>query len=309
MKARHPNHSQSDILVVGSVALDTVETPFGRVREALGGSASYFSAAASFFARVKLVAVVGTDFPARYLKTINSFVSDLRGFEVKKGKTFRWSGRYDYDLNQAHTLKTSLNLFAAFKPRIPDGYKKVSVAFLANIDPDLQRDVLRQVTMAHLTACDTMNFWIQNKKRSLLNLLKQVDILLINDSEIRLLTGENNLFKASSSLLNHGPRLVVIKKGEHGVICQSKTFKFIAPAYPLETVCDPTGAGDSFAGGFLGYLSSQPSLKPEMVRQAIIYGSVLASYNVESFSLDRLKRLKISDIQKRFRAFRSLTKF
>lgn len=297
------------ILAVGSVALDTVETPFGKAADALGGSATFFAASARFFAPVSIVAVVGKDFPAKNLKKIQRLGVNIDGIESRIGQTFRWQGLYNFDLNNAQTLKTELGVFQTFKPRISQSDKKSPVVFLANIDPDLQRLVLEQAQNPALTACDTMNYWIKNKKPSLVRLLKKVNIFLCNDSEAREFSGEYNLIKASRAILKMGPKLVVIKKGEHGVICFSKNFVFLAPAYLLEKVFDPTGAGDSFAGGFIGYLSQHPALTEAHVRRAVIYGSVLASYNVESFSLDRVARLTKPEIEKRYRQFRHMTQF
>jgi len=297
------------ILAVGSVALDSVETPFGKVHEALGGSASFFSASARFFSPVSVVAVVGDDFPKKHLNLMRKLGVGVEGIEVQKGRSFRWSGFYDYDLNSAKTLKTELNVFQTFKPQVSERDRQSAYVFLANIDPDLQISVLDQVRNPVFSACDTMNYWIETKKASLVKLLKKVDIFLCNDSEARELTGEFNLIKAAKHILSRGPKLFVIKKGEHGVLCFSKKFMFAAPAFLLETIFDPTGAGDSFAGGFIGYLSRGGKLSEAEVRKAVIYGSVLASYNVESFSLDRVAGLKKTDIAKRYREFQKLTRF
>ncbi len=298
------------ILAVGSVALDSVKTPFGEVREALGGSATFFSASARFFSSVSIVAVVGDDFPKKHLALMQSLGVNTENIQIQKGgKTFRWQGYYDYDLNSAKTLRTELNVFQSFKPVIDKEAAKNPYVFLANIDPDLQRSVLEQVKRPRLTACDTMNFWIENKKASLLELIKGVDIFLCNDSEARELTKEFNLIKAARWILKRGPRLVVVKKGEHGVACFSKDFMFMAPAYLLESVFDPTGAGDTFAGGFIGYLSRAKKINEQSIRCAVIYGSVLASFNVESFSLSRIAALKRADIDKRYRQFQKMTRF
>ncbi len=299
----------SRILAVGSVALDSVETPFGKETEALGGSATFFSASARFFSPVSVVAVVGKDFPKEYLQKIRNLGISTDGIEIQNGHTFRWKGFYGYDLNNAQTLKTDLGVFQSFRPKLTAQDKKSRVVFLANIDPDLQQTVLNQVENPVLSACDTMNYWIKNKKKSLLGLLKKVNIFLCNDGEAREFSGEYNLIQASRKILSLGPKLVVIKKGEHGVICFTRDFIFLAPAFLLEKIFDPTGAGDSFAGGFIGYLSRHPVLNQENVRKAVIYGSVLASYNVESFSLDRIARLTKPEIEKRYRQFRNMTKF
>jgi sugar/nucleoside kinase (ribokinase family) len=297
------------ILAVGSVALDSVETPFGKVTEALGGSATFFSASARFFSPVSIVAVVGKDFPQKHMKLIRSLGVNTDGIEAQAGKTFRWKGRYDYDLNNAKTLKTELNVFQEFKPKLSAAHRRCPVVFLANIDPDLQQSVLGQVKKPQLTACDTMNYWIKSKKKSLAGLMRKVDIFLCNDGEARELSGECNLVSAAKWFLSHGPKLLVIKKGEHGVLCFSKDYIFSAPAFPLEKVFDPTGAGDSFAGGFMGYLSRSRKLSEQAVRKAVIYGSILASYNVESFSLDRVARLTRAEIEGRYRQFQRLTHF
>ncbi len=297
------------ILAVGSVALDSVETPFGKVTEALGGSATFFSASARFFSPVAIVAVVGKDFPQKHLKLVRGLGVNTDGVEIQQGKTFRWKGRYDYDLNNAKTLKTELNVFRTFKPKISEAQRKSPVVFLANIDPDLQQSVLGQVKKPELTACDTMNYWIESKKKSLTRLMRKVDIFLCNDGEARELSGQFNVVSAAKWFLSHGPKLLVIKKGEHGVLCFSKNYIFSAPAFPLEKVFDPTGAGDSFAGGFIGYLSRSGKLSEQAVRKAVIYGSILASYNVESFSLDRVARLTRAEIEGRYRQFKRLTHF
>jgi len=237
------------LLVVGSVAFDSVKTPFGKADDVLGGSATYFSTAASYFTDVSVVAVVGSDFPEKHLTFLKSRKIDIEGIEQTEGKTFRWKGEYGYDLNEARTLDTQLNVFQSFKPKLPESYKNKNVVFLANIDPDLQREVLEQVEKPSLVACDTMNFWIEGKKDSLLKTLKMVDILLINDGEARELSGEPNLVKAASIIHSMGPKTLIIKQGEYGALMFKDGKIFSAPAYPLESVFDPTGAGDSFAGG------------------------------------------------------------
>ncbi len=301
--------TRNQILAVGSVALDSVETPFGKEEEALGGSATYFGASARFFYPVSLVAVVGEDFPKKHLDLMKKLGVCCDGIKVEKGKSFRWQGFYDYDLNSARTLKTHLNVFASFKPALSVKDRESRFVFLANIDPDIQTSVLRQVRAPSLTACDTMNYWIKNKRKSLVSLLNKIELFLCNDSEARELSGEYNLVKAARWVLSKGPKLFVIKKGEHGVICFSKSFVFLAPAYLLEKVFDPTGAGDSFAGGFIGYLARASRINEAVVRRAVIYGSVLASYNVESFSLNRVARLTPADIEKRYREFKAITRF
>lgn len=297
------------LLVVGSVAFDSVKTPFGEADEVLGGSATYFSTAASYFTEVAIVAVVGNDFPEKHLAFLKSRRIDIEGIERREGKTFRWKGEYGYELNEARTLDTQLNVFQSFRPRLPESYREKKVVFLANIDPDLQREVLEQVRKPTLIACDTMNFWIGGKRESLMETMKLVDILLINDGEARELSQEPNLVRAAGRILSLGPKTLIIKRGEYGALMFSGSRVFSAPAYPLETVFDPTGAGDSFAGGFMGYLANTMNFDESNIRRAIIFGSVMASFNVESFSLDRLKSLDYSEVESRYREFRRITHF
>ncbi len=297
------------LVVVGSVAFDSVKTPFGEVDEVLGGSGTYFSTAASYFTDVSLVAVVGTDFPEKHLTFLKSRKIDIEGIEKSEGKTFRWKGEYGYELNEARTLDTQLNVFQTFKPKLPETYKDKKVVFLANIDPDLQRDVLKQVKKPDLIACDTMNFWIEGKRDSLLETLKLVDILLINDGEARELSGEPNLVKAAAAIHSFGPKTLIIKRGEYGALMFRDGKIFSAPAYPLESVFDPTGAGDCFAGGFMGYLSSTMNFEETNIRKAIIFGSVMASFNVEAFSLEKIKSLDYGEIESRYKEFKRLTHF
>jgi sugar/nucleoside kinase (ribokinase family) len=297
------------LLVVGSVALDSVKTPFGKIEDGLGGSATYFSIAAGCFTKVRLVAVVGEDFPERHVAFLRSRGVDLRGLVRAKGKTFRWKGSYGEDMNEAKTLKTELNVFETFRPELPTAYKDTGFVFLANIDPDLQRGVVDQIPDPYLVACDTMNYWISSKPRALKETLSRVDILFLNEGEARQLAGGSNLLKAARHLLSLGPTTVVIKRGEYGAFLFQKDNMFWAPAYPLETVRDPTGAGDSFAGGFMGYLSRRKSVTEARLRKALIYGSIMASFNVEAFSLNRLRRIKPADVEQRFRAFRALVRF
>jgi sugar/nucleoside kinase (ribokinase family) len=298
-----------DILVIGSVAFDSVETPFGKRDEVLGGSATYFSTAASFFTAVRLVAVVGEDFPSEHKSFLESRNIDLSGLQTRSGKTFRWKGEYGYDLNEAHTLETHLNVFESFHPEIPDIYRDSPFVFLANIDPHLQLEVLKQVQRPHLVACDTMNFWIEGKRDALIDTLGHVDILVINEAEVRQLANEPNLIKAARAILAIGPKTLVVKRGEYGVLVFGEHSVFSAPAYPLEEVFDPTGAGDTFAGGFMGYLAATNNLSDEAIRKATVFGSVMASFTVEDFSLDRLRDLAWSDIEDRYRKFQALTDF
>jgi sugar/nucleoside kinase (ribokinase family) len=297
------------LLVVGSIALDSVETPFGTVEEVLGGSATYFSTSASYFTDVSLVAVVGEDFPEKHISFLKLRNVDLRGLERKKGRTFRWKGSYGYDLNEAHTLRTELNVFEHFKPKLPEEYREAEVVFLANIDPDLQREVLGQVKSPRVVAADTMNFWIEGKRNSLIETLKQVDILLINGSEARQLTGEPNLVKAARKINTYGPKTLIVKQGEYGVLMFNGSSVFSAPAYPLEDVFDPTGAGDTFAGGFMGYLANTMDFSEAAMRRATVLGSVMASFDVEDFSLNKIRDLEYREIEARYREFRKLAHF
>lgn len=297
------------ILVVGSVAFDSVETPFGKADNVLGGSATYFSTAASYFSEVKLVAVVGEDFPDEHIDFLKSKGVDVDGLQKMQGKTFRWKGRYDYDLNEAHTLATHLNVFEKFQPEVPDAYRESSYVFLANIDPDIQWNVLEQVKKPKFVACDTMNFWIEGKPEALKRLLSKVDLFVLNEGEAREFAKEPNLIKASKKILSYGPKTVIIKRGEYGALMFNGGAIFSAPAYPLESIFDPTGAGDSFAGGLMGYLANTDDTSESNIRQAIIFGSVMASFNVEDFSLNRLKTLTLKEIQERYRQFKQLTHF
>jgi len=297
------------ILVVGSVAFDSVETPFGKADNVLGGSATYFSTAASYFSEVKLVAVVGEDFPDEHIDFLKSKGVDVDGLKKMQGKTFRWKGRYDYDLNEAHTLATHLNVFEKFQPEVPEAYRKSSYVFLANIDPDIQWNVLEQVKKPKFVACDTMNFWIEGKPEALKRLLSKVDLFVLNEGEAREFAKEPNLIKASKKILSYGPKTVIIKRGEYGALMFNGGTIFSAPAYPLESIFDPTGAGDSFAGGLMGYLANTDDTSESNIRQAIIFGSVMASFNVEDFSLNRLKTLTLKEIQERYRQFKQLTHF
>jgi len=300
-----PGHA----LVVGSVALDTIETPFGRADSALGGSATYFSAAASIFCPVRLVGVVGADFPVDQLDFLRARGVDLAGLDRRDGESFRWSGVYSYDLNSRETRETRLGVFASFEPEIPAAFRDSEWVFLGNIDPELQLDVLDQVHAPRLVACDTMNFWIEGKRDALLALLRRVDLIVINDSEARELSGDHNLLRAARWIQSRGPDIVVVKKGEHGAILFTPDTIFFAPAYPLEEVFDPTGAGDAFAGGFIGYLARAGSLGIDNLRRAVIYGSALGSFAVERFSVERLVDLDLGDVERRVAQFRELTMF
>lgn len=297
------------VLVVGSIALDSVKTPFGEVDEVLGGSATYFSTSSSYFTDVNLVAVVGSDFPDKHINFLKTRKIDLRGLEHANGKTFRWKGSYGYDLNDARTHATELNVFETFQPKIPDEYKDADIVFLANIDPDLQREVLDQVHSPELVAADTMNFWISGKRDSLIKTLGQVHILFINDAEARQLTNEPNLVKAARKIMSYGPKTVVIKRGEYGVLMFHNRSIFSAPAYPLESVFDPTGAGDTFGGGFMGYIASIRDFSESAMRRAVVMGSVMASFNVEDFSLNRIRNLDYKEIEGRYRELKRVAHF
>ncbi|UCD56848.1 MAG: bifunctional hydroxymethylpyrimidine kinase/phosphomethylpyrimidine kinase [Candidatus Hydrogenedentota bacterium] len=297
------------VLVVGSVALDTVITPFGKSEDALGGSATYFACAASYFDHTRIVAVVGEDFPQEHTQTLRSCDIDLDGLEVRPGKTFRWAGKYGYDLNQRETLSTRLNVFEHFHPRLPENYRNSEYVFLGNIHPNLQLEVLDQVVSPKFIACDTMNLWIGNERDTLCELIKKVDAVVLNDSEARELAREPNLARAARKIQDMGCPKVIIKKGEHGCLFFTPYSHFSAPAYPLESVNDPTGAGDSFAGGFMGYLAQNGKLDELSIRRAIVYGSVLASFTVENFGVQRLISLSSDEISIRYKEFREIAIF
>jgi sugar/nucleoside kinase (ribokinase family) len=297
------------VLIVGSVAYDSVRTPFGEVREALGGAASYASVAASFFAPVRLVAVVGDDFAEQHVAALAQRNIDLAGLQRAPGKTFRWSGYYEFDLNHAHTTATELNVFEEFRPALPEGYRDSPYVFLANIEPTLQLSVLDQVRRPKLVVCDTMNYWIENAKEKVLEVLARCDIALMNEAEARELCREPNLIAAGRKILNLGPGVVVIKKGEHGAIMMSHDSYFAAPGYPLEELKDPTGAGDTFAGGLVGYLARCGQTDDGTLRRAIIAGSVMASFTVEDFSLNRLLALTPEEVAERYHEIVAMTRF
>ncbi len=297
------------VLVVGSVALDSVETPFGRADDVLGGSATFFSAAASHLTPVQMVGVVGNDYPMKQLEPLRARGVDLSGVETADGESFRWRGRYRHDLNSAETLETRLGVFSHFRPKIPEAFRRAPFVFLANIDPRLQLEVLNQVERPRLVACDTMNFWIESRRPDLIALLAHVDLMTLNDGEARQLTECANLVKAAKWILSRGPKHVIIKKGEHGAFMFTKESVFFAPAYPLESVFDPTGAGDSFAGGFMGYLAKTGDLSEAGLRRAVIVGSAMGSFAVERFSIDRLLEINAADVAQRVREFHQLVAF
>jgi len=297
------------ILVVGSVAFDSVKTPFGARDDILGGTATYFSIAASYFTDVSVVAVVGDDFPEEHLRFLQQRGIDLSGLERRKGKTFRWKGEYGFDLNSCTTLDTQLNVFAQFSPKLSMSHQTKEYLFLGNIDPDLQRSVLQQMSRPKLVACDTMNYWIENKRDSLAKTLSLVDLLVINDSETRQLADDPNLIRAARKILLMGPSTLVIKRGEYGVLMFSNQSIFGMPAYPIEDVLDPTGAGDSFAGGLMGYLAAAGNWSDASLRRAVVFGSVMASFNVTDFGPAHLGGLTFTEIEARYREFRKLAHF
>lgn len=298
------------LLVVGSVAFDALESPYGKVDRALGGAATYFAVAASFFTHVNLVGIVGDDFTEKDAHVFRGRKIDLEGLERAAGKTFFWAGRYSENLNERVTLTTELNVFAEFKPRLPEKYRTAEHVFLANIAPELQRSVLQQVKKRpKLAAMDTMNYWISGSNAELRETLRHVDILMINDSETRELSNEHNLLRAAKHIFKMGPSALVIKRGEHGAMLVDKSGVFCVPAFPLEEPHDPTGAGDCFAGGFMGYLAGERKHNDAALRRAMVYGSVLGSFAVERFGLDRLRTLKRAEINARARHFLKLTTF
>ena len=297
------NHS---LLVVGSIALDSVETPFGKRDDALGGSAIYASLAASLFTKVMIVGVAGNDFPEEAIFILKNRNIDIRGLELKKGKTFRWCGKYHKNMNNRDTIYTNLNVFSTFQPKIPNPYKTAPFVFLGNIQPILQLDVLNQVQNPRFVACDTMNLWINTTRNELLQVIQKVDLLLLNDTELAELTDEPNLLKGLSVLHNQGLKTIVVKKGEHGAVLSHKGNLFYAPAVPVKQPTDPTGAGDCFAGGLMGYLSSSSSITFHELKKAVIYGSVLGSYCVEAFSTDGLLNLNHDMITARYRILRRM---
>jgi sugar/nucleoside kinase (ribokinase family) len=297
------------LLVVGSVALDSVETPFGKADDVLGGSATFFSASASHLSPVQLVGVVGNDYPMSQLEPLAKRGVDLAGLERADGRSFRWRGRYRHDLNVAETLETHLGVFSNFRPKIPAQFRRAPFVFLGNIDPRLQLDVLTQVEKPTLVACDTMNFWIESRRPELMELLARVDLITLNDGEARQLSEKYNLVKAARWIMSRGPKLVIIKKGEHGAFMFSEREIFFAPAFPLEEVFDPTGAGDAFAGGFMGYLARSGDISERSLRRAVVYGSAMGSFAVEKFSIQRLLEVQPPDVASRVREFHRLVAF
>jgi sugar/nucleoside kinase (ribokinase family) len=299
------------VLIVGSIAIDDIRTPTEAHPDLLGGSASYASLSASYFAPVNLVGIVGTDFPQRYLDLFGGRQIDVRGVEVANGKTFRWTGEYEADMNKRQTLHVELNVFERFRPTLPSTYQDTPLVLLGNISPDLQAHVLNQMRDPRFVVADTMDLWIMTARPDLMNLLARVDLLVLNDGEARQLTGEENLIRAGRAILDHGPRYVAIKKGEHGCVLMSSNEFFSCGAYPLETVVDPTGAGDTFAGGLVGFLAGQGALQVTFadLKRAIVHGSLMASFSVESFSVDGVTRLSEKEIQARYESFVAMSHF
>jgi sugar/nucleoside kinase (ribokinase family) len=297
------------VLVVGSVAFDSLKTPYGEAQDVLGGAATYFSITASYFTPVNIVAVVGDDFGDEHFRVFEGRAIDISGLERAAGRTFRWSGEYSGDMNEARTLDTQLNVFEHFSPKIPPAYRDSEYAFLANIHPVLQLQVREQLPQAKLVGLDTMNYWIRGTPEELRRTLSRVDMLVINEKEVRMLAGIDNLRRAASAVRELGPSAVVVKRGEYGACLFQDESIFFAPGYPLEELHDPTGAGDSFAGGFMGYLARTGDLGDDNLRRALVYGSVMASFAVEEFGLSRLLRLNWNDIQTRFQEFKSMTHF
>ena len=296
------------ITVVGSIALDSVETPFSKMNNILGGSASFFSLASSFFTDVKIIGVVGNDFGKMHLNILKDRSIDITGIKMKEGTTFHWEGRYGYDLSDPETLKTELGVFSSFKPVVPHSFKNDAL-FLANIDPDIQLDVLNQMNSPKLIVLDTMNFWIERKREKLVKVIEKSDIFIINESEARLLTGESSIFSAAKAIRNFGAKILILKRGAYGATMFLDERFFIVPAYPLEDVKDPTGAGDSFAGGFMGYIDNTGDMAFENLKKALVFGNIMASFAVEDFSVYRLLAIKMVEIKERFKKFRDMTYF
>jgi len=299
------------IIVLGTVALDSVRTPFGKRKELLGGSAAHFSMAARLFTKVNLIAIVGSDFPKRHIAFLSEKGLNLSSLIIDKGKTFRWEGEYKGDLNQALTLNTELGVLSVFKPRVSEEQRVIENIFLANVDPDIQQHLLFKMRSPKLVGLDSMNYWINTKRKGLIKLLKQVDIYVANDQESRDLSQESNLIKAARRLCSFGPKMALIKKGEHGVLFYAKKegFIFSLPAYPVEKVIDPTGAGDTFAGGFMGYLAKKNKINSTTIKKALAYGTVAASFNVEGFGLSRASRLLPQDLERRLVKFKNCFSF
>ncbi len=297
------------LLVVGSIALDSVETPFGKTEDALGGSAVFFSSAASHLHPVQMVGVVGEDYPFDDLSRLAERGVDLHGVARAPGESFRWKGKYSFDLQKRDTLETRLGVFADFEPKIPEQFRKARYVFLGNIDPELQLGVLDQVKDPTLVACDTMNFWIESKREALLELFGRIDIVMVNDGEARELAGDWNIYRSARWILDHGPSMAVIKQGEYGAVLVQRESVFYVPAYPLEEIFDPTGAGDAFAGGFMGHLARTDDTSPDNMRRAMVFGSTMGSFAVERFSVNRFDEIGPAEVTARTRQFGDLVRF
>jgi len=297
------------IVVLGTVALDSVKTPFGVKKHLLGGSAAHFSMAARLFTKVNLVAIIGSDFPKKYINFLNHKGLVLTSLITDTGKTFRWEGRYEGDLSTAITLSTELGVLSAFRPCISEEQRRIKHLFLANVDPDIQSNLIKKMHSPKLIGLDSMNYWINHKRAALIRLLRQADIYVANDQEARALSGESNLIKAARCLRSYGAKMVLIKKGEHGVLFFSNKFIFSLPAYPAEKVVDPTGAGDTFAGGFMGYLAKTDKINSRTIKQALMYGTIAASFNIEDFGLKRTARLTLNELTGRQRRFKKCILF
>lgn len=297
-----------DTLILGTIALDNIQTPFGKEKEALGGSATYAAYAASFFSKPAIVSIIGKDFPKAHSELLKNRKISLEGIEIGE-KTFRWDGLYEFDMNQAKTLKTELNVLEGFDPKLPEDYKDIKYVFLANLDPDAQLSVLNQLESPELVLTDTMNLWIEHKKDKLLEVIKKTDILLLNDGEARQLFDTVNLVQAANKALALGPKAIIIKKGEHGSLLFTKDKHFNAPGYPLETVKDPTGCGDTFGGTLIGYLAKTKDISEANLRKAIVYATAVASFNAQDFSLNKLKSIDEDDINKRYDELKEIRDF
>ncbi|MEW6680951.1 MAG: PfkB family carbohydrate kinase [bacterium] len=298
-----------NVLIVGSIGIDSIKTPFGEIEEVLGGAAIYASISCSFFSQPRILSIAGSDFPSEYLSLLRSYEIDTEGLRIIPGKTFRWRGFYTYELNEAKTLETQLNVLSNFDASLPSSYKDLKYIFLGNIDPELQIRVIEQIENPELIVLDTMNYWIENKPEHLKEAIKKANIIIINDGEARELTKEPNLVKAAGKIRQLGPEIVIIKKGEHGCLMFQNNRIFSAPAYPLENIFDPTGAGDTFGGAFIGYLADVSGKSDEELRRAVIFGSAMASFVVEEFSINRMKNLTWEEIKERYYQFKELSHF
>ena len=296
------------ITVIGSIAIDDIETPFEKTGDILGGSATYFSMAASFLTDVKIIGTVGNDFDKKHLNVFKNRAIDIKNIKTEDGKTFRWKGRYGYDMSDPETIMTELGVFSSFKPVVPHDSKN-DMIFLANIDPEIQFNALKQMNSPKLSALDTMNFWIDGKKEKLINVLKLTDIFIINESEARLLTGKSSIFDCAETIFKYGAKILILKRGAYGATMFFENKFFMVPAYPLENVVDPTGAGDSFAGGFLGYMDNTGDMSFENLKKALVFGNIMASFAVEGFSVNRFLTIRMDEIKERFKKFREMTYF